>query len=308
MMMTRHTTTLNELHRRRSYRSFTLIELLIVIGLILLLVAITVTVSIGVLRQSEVRETANVLTILDGALEEWLLQDQHGLTYGRGVNHGFGNGEPCGTVARPQTYVLPQLAAPGSHTGWTEDATPRDIAQEETDLLIATLLRRPVFEDMIAAINSRYMRRVQVIDPPEDQLEQPDDLLHLTSGDYLDFTPEYIYRFVDAWERPIVAVHPGRSFERQRCNFDLSNYCVGSGQTERCGDDDGTIRTPLENAFGVAQSQQIYFVSAGPDERLGLMYLHEPDSNLTQPQREQVDRAGDNIYSHPIDTEQARPQ
>lgn len=280
-------------------RAFTLVELVIVIGLILLLVAITVTVSVGIMRQSEVRETQNVITVLDNAIQEWMLQDHGGVTYGRGRNHGFDFGEPCGTETQSHIYRLPQLSSAG--TTWTP-ASAYEVAQQETDFFIATLLRRPVFEDMIASIDSRYIKRLEVIDPPEDQHEVLD---HFELG-YLDFTPQYIYRFLDAWERPILAIHPGRAFDRD-CNADVDDYAIDQ-PNNRYADEDGTIRTPLENAFGVGESRRIFFVSAGPNERFGLLHLDVADGSLTQPQRQQVDHAGDNIYSYPVEIDRARPQ
>lgn len=283
-------------------RAFTLVELVIVIGLILLLVAITVSVSVGVLRQSEVRETQNVIAILDNALQEWLLQEGREISYGRGANHpGVANGEPCGTTLRPHVYRLPQLS--GANKTFDDESGALEIAQQETDFLIATLLRRPVFEDMIASIDTRFVQRIQVIDPPDDQEE---DLEHLEDMTYLDFVPEYIYRFVDAWDRPILAVHPGRAFDRQ-CSDDNDAYAIDQANN-RYADDDGSIRTPLENVFGVAESRRIFFVSSGPSERLGMLHLHLAFNTLTDPQKQQIDRAGDNIYSYPVQIDQARPQ
>lgn len=306
--MTHHLATT----RPRPRRAFTLVELVIVIGLILLLVAITVSVSVGVLRQSEVRETQNVLTILDNALQEWQLHDRDGLTYGRGANHGFGNGEPCGDSQRQFTYRLPQRHPAGAQNGWGGDEqTVRNEAMRETDLLIALLLRRPVFEDMITSIDSRFMRRIDIDDPPDDLTANNEpDLSHFDELDAFSDT-EYIYRFRDAWDRPIVAIHPGREFVRRCRNGTMdpdSGYCVGSGANERCADDDGTIRTPLENVFGVAESRRIYFTSAGSSERFGNLRLDLPSGGLSDAQKQQADRAGDNIYSYPVQTDQARPQ
>ena len=52
-------------------RAFTLVELVVVIGVILLLVGLTLSVSVAVIEQSERRETENVLRLLDMAMKEW---------------------------------------------------------------------------------------------------------------------------------------------------------------------------------------------------------------------------------------------
>jgi prepilin-type N-terminal cleavage/methylation domain-containing protein len=269
--------------RTPTRRAFTLVELLIVIGLILMLVAITVTVSIGVLRQSEVRESRNVITILDNALQEWTLQATGDLTYGI-------NNQPCGG----EVYRLPQRAqTPDAYQGANGATQALEDARLETDILIATLLSRPLFEDMIASIDARFIERIEVQDNP--------DMAHVTVVQGLE-NIEYIYRFMDAWENPILAVHPGRTF---------NSRCTGSpdgGTTGYLRDEDGTIRTPLENVFGVSESRRIYFVSAGPSERFGHLYLHKRQVDLDDVERQQTERAGDNIYSYPVIIEQARPQ
>jgi prepilin-type N-terminal cleavage/methylation domain-containing protein len=265
---------------------FTLVELIIVIGLILLLVAITVSVSVGMLRQSEARETQNVLMILDNALEEWLMHGRDSVSYGI-------NGEPCPNV--DEVYQLPQLGAPNAHQNLTDRDAAR-MAQRETDFLIAALLRRAEFEQMITSIDSKFIRRIDINDPP-DNLDT--DLSHFTDGSSPYFnqdTVEYIYRFVDAWDRPILAIMPGRVYSN-RCSENASYF----------RDADGTIRTPLENIFGVADNRRIYFVSAGQSERFGHLHLHVTYDDLTDAQQARVQFALDNIYSYPVITDGARP-
>ena len=53
---------------------FTLIEMMIVIGIIALLAALTLGISNSVLRNSEISRTRDVLTLFDMALQEWELE------------------------------------------------------------------------------------------------------------------------------------------------------------------------------------------------------------------------------------------
>ena len=67
--------------RRSSRRGFTLIELVVVIGIMLLLLGLTLSVGVAVRTQSEIRETQNVLRLLDTATQEWERQADRQLTW-----------------------------------------------------------------------------------------------------------------------------------------------------------------------------------------------------------------------------------
>ena len=67
----------------RSFRrGFTMIELLIVIGLIALLVGLTATVGLGLMSKSQINETENVLRLLDLAVSEWESLSDRKLSWG----------------------------------------------------------------------------------------------------------------------------------------------------------------------------------------------------------------------------------
>jgi len=93
---------------------------------------------------------------------------------------------------------------------------------------------------------------------------------------------------LDAWDKPIRAIHPGRDH-------------LGAMEVFVAGDadDDGTIEGPDiqpsfgygELAHGVALNRRIFFVSAGPDGRFGNL-----SADADEP--EEYAQAGDNIYSY----------
>jgi prepilin-type N-terminal cleavage/methylation domain-containing protein len=62
-------------------RGFTLIEVLIVIGLIVLLTGLTVTVSTSVMTRADIRETELTLQLLDQAMAEWEASAERKLTW-----------------------------------------------------------------------------------------------------------------------------------------------------------------------------------------------------------------------------------
>lgn len=68
--------------RRRSVRGFTLIELVVVIGLILILVGLTMAVGVAIRAQSETRQTENVLILLDQAVKQWEIAADRQLSWG----------------------------------------------------------------------------------------------------------------------------------------------------------------------------------------------------------------------------------
>ena len=66
---------------RRSPAGFTLTELVIAIGLILLLAGLGLSVSVAIIEQSERRQTQTVLTLLDTAVKEWELTAERKLSW-----------------------------------------------------------------------------------------------------------------------------------------------------------------------------------------------------------------------------------
>ncbi len=258
---------------------FTLIEVMIVIGIILLLVAITVGVAVGLTAQSEVRQTESTMAILATAVEEWRLQRGRAVTYG--VNE-----EPCG----PERYELEQILEAGDSAGGSGGLAD---ALRTTDRYFAILSRNESFRDFIARIDPQFIEQIDEGTAPAGQDPLGGDTSHLE-----DYGPSF--RIYDAWGQPLLVILPGRSFAT-RCSEN-----AGYGDP----DEDGTIRTPKETVFGVARSRRPFFVSAGPDERFGDLFLGLSESALSSLDQEDqlvFDRTRDNLYSEGILIDEARP-
>jgi type II secretory pathway pseudopilin PulG len=79
-MMDGNTTTPG--NATRIARGFTLVEMVIVIGVIILLAALTLSVSVAVVEGSEVRQTENTIRLLTAAIQEWEAQADRQVSFG----------------------------------------------------------------------------------------------------------------------------------------------------------------------------------------------------------------------------------
>ena len=66
----------------RHARGFTLVEMTIVIGIVILLAGLTLAVTVSVVQGSEVRQTELTIRLLDSAIQEWEAQADRQVTYG----------------------------------------------------------------------------------------------------------------------------------------------------------------------------------------------------------------------------------
>jgi type II secretory pathway pseudopilin PulG len=75
-------------------RAFSLVELMIAVGLIVLLVALVFAVGTMLLSQSEARQTRSALELMDTAVGEWEASTGRSFTYGT-------NGQPAPSIGQP---------------------------------------------------------------------------------------------------------------------------------------------------------------------------------------------------------------
>ena len=162
----------------RGRRGFTLVELVVSLGVILLLAGLTLSVGVAVLEQSERRSTANSLDLLDAAVREWELATGRKLSWW----------QPPGGIDR--------------------DAA--DVRFTTNEVLIITeildVVARPTgIKEILARLDPDVVHTYQagVYPPWIDNPMQKLDIDNRFSG---------AITVLDAWGNPIYATHPGRLF------------------------------------------------------------------------------------------------
>ena len=234
----------------RGGRGFTLVEMLIVMGVMLVLSALTIMVIGSATRASEIRQTKNILRILEMAVGEWELVADRKISYG--------------VEGEPDPYAL--YAINQEHIEKT-DTDPYFHFDDSIFDLLGIIERTSQARDILADIDPEF----------------------LTDGTDADGNVRLGLR--DAWDKPIRAVFPGRLW--------VGPGPLWDGDDPIPRNEDGTLRTLIEQFHGVAVSRQILFVSAGPDGEWGNLFLDTAIENITAPNdRTALEAAADNIYSY----------
>ncbi len=157
---------------------FTLLEIMVAIGIIALLAAITLSLSNSIMRKAEERQTKDVLRLLKLALVEWEIASDGKLTF------------------EDYTYV-------GNCQDCTFDVTNDGSLASPTFGLIGV-----ANGIMQTAMEKRLQQTVQVI----RQIESSDNiLLKLTDDNFIEDT-EGTSILVDSWGTPIGVIFPGQYY------------------------------------------------------------------------------------------------
>ena len=218
---------------------FTLVELVVAIGIVVLLAGLTLSVSVKVIEASEARETETTLRLLDQAVKQWEVAADRKLTWWDDV------------YDKNRTELRDRSDIHG-------DTPPVLIITE----LLNVIGRSTEVQSVLAQINPALVTRYA------DQ-SYPQWIQTHEEKTYLDDSDGAI-TILDAWGTPIYATHPGRV-------HDLTRYPhLPPPLYPPIADPDGTIRTYNERDYGIAPNRQIVFVSAGPDRRFGRLeeFMH----------------------------------
>jgi type II secretory pathway pseudopilin PulG len=263
----------------RVRRAFSLLEIVVVLGVILLLAALVLAVSGSVLAASERRETENVMRLLEQATLEW---EQ---ALGRPINYG--------------PKVEPILSPPAQ----PEPAT-RDVYEENfggswmSCVLMQRFGENERTRDIVSKIPETYSRRWRTGDPALPGVWGNISAV-ATNPNRMPNGNGNVPLVLDAWGFRIGVCFPGRPW-RNGTGLSTTNtgqfysgglYLRGvNSPASGAPDADGTEQTPDERIFGSCRDRRIRFVSAGPDGAFGDVYGAEGSAAKKQTQ--------DNIVSY----------
>ena len=219
--------------RTQSIRmGFTLIEMMIVIGIIALLAALTLGISSSVMRNAEIRKTEDALKLMTMALQEWELEKGRSITF-----EGYAPETlPDGSLGMYDIYADEYIEAPSFSEQGVLDAIMLDAMETRMESLVELLVQ----SESAALILSK-----------------------IASGLFVE--DEHGKLAVDSWGTPIGIVFPGRNYWEVNpagSEFDPSY--------DRSGDQ--TVRDEAEDGLGSCINARPYFVSAGPDGTWGYRF------------------------------------
>ncbi len=181
--------------RSRRERGFTLVEMTIVIGIVILLAGLTLAVTVSVVQGSEVRQTELTIRLLDAAVQEWQAQADRQVTYGI-------DGQPYN---QNEVYEIREPVFP---------VTPDESALV-TNKLMAILLRSQGSKQILAQVDPEFTR-FDTVDQDDDGTDDAETLI-----------------VTDAWGNPLFAVLPGRMWVNSDfSNFTYVRNPDGTIQTE----------------------------------------------------------------------------
>ncbi len=276
-------------------RAFTMIELMIAIVIISILAAITLSIGSAVLESADRRKTQDMLSLLDAAMIEYEQHTGRAMTYGQGDADGS------------QPYVDKPLP----DQSWYDVSVRGVYGQSQPDgigFLEDFSVAPGDFESWETAISNRGGRRLMI--EVVNRLKSVDACKAILAKIPSDFwehidpdSQQSDAYLVDTWGRPVVVVFAGRDwFTRAAAGSGLNDAEIdGAADTPR-RDQDGTIRTYEERAFGPGSSGRAYFLSAGPDQRYGWVGVTTAQGETFAPDREDVRylRTEDNLYSYGV--------
>ena len=245
-------------------RAFTVLELVIVIGVILVLMSLALTVTSVVLAANDRRSVQNTFVLLDQALTSWESQAGREMTSGRLAN-------PPGTSTIPDFT----LGTNGPTAGF-------EIYEENFNstyaicIVLERLATTPDSAEIISRLPNTAIRFVPLnganaVEP------LPTDWPQTAPQQDPNQMPPYasVREIFDPWNRRIGVIFPGRAATKAEVAA-----AVTAPTSQGIDVEDGSVRTMDEHFLGICRNRKMCFVSAGPDGDMGTtadnIYSYEP--------------------------------
>ena len=243
-------------------RAFTVLELVIVIGVILVLMSLALTVTSVVLAANDRRSVQSTFVLLDQAITSWQSQAGREMTAGRRAN-------PPGTPTVPDFT----LGTNGPTAGF-EVYEENFLSTYSICIVLERLATTPDSAEIIARLPSTAIRFVPLngtnaVEP------LPTNWTQTTPQQDPNQMPPYasVREIFDPWNRRIGVIFPGRAATKAEIAAAVTNPTLIDVE-------DGSVRTMDEHFLGICRNRKMCFVSAGPDGDMGTtadnIYSYEP--------------------------------
>jgi prepilin-type N-terminal cleavage/methylation domain-containing protein len=259
-------------------RGFTLVELLVVIGVIAVLAGLVLAVGSGVASRSERQQMQDAFSLLDQAIAELESARGQPLVFQR-VNGTASDGLPF--------YDVVQLQVPFS------DSRGADYI---ICALLELLMRNEKSREFLTRISPDLLRKIDTSNPNNE-------------GKFVvgDKTYQFNYVLKDPWGETVKAYPCGRPATRGEIK--KARDLIATGTSTATADpvlkfgidlDDATVRTYQEDELGFAcAGRQWLFFSKGPDGQIGRPPF---DTTATDIQKDSnkdgIPDWSDNVLSH----------
>ena len=253
--------------RRARPAAFTLVEMIITIGVIVILTALTVSATVALSRRSEVTQTEQMLRLLDMAVQEWETKADRKITWGQ--------------ADVPYTGATYDMQHNTPHVFTTTEVLRRIRTSDAVRSFLAQIQDEFLYTYDSGGVTPPWL-------PTTPDPADPDPNKAQARIDFLNAVWDGELAVLDPWGMPVRATHPGR----------VADYSA-FGDDTTAADPDGTIDLNDPNAYGVelfygkAVNRRIRFVSAGPDGKFGNLGANH--------QTEAHEQAHDNVYSYPVE-------
>ncbi|MCP3905114.1 MAG: hypothetical protein GY715_15930, partial [Planctomycetes bacterium] len=265
------------------------------------LFALTVTATVVVVQKSEVRQTENMLELLSTALQEWELEADRKVRWGR-----VGDPHVAPGVKYDMQYDTPHV--------YTITEFMRTIGRSQR---AKTILAK--IDPKLTHVYDQHGDAIQPSWIVDDAVDDPDpstgNVVSVYSSNLLGGKPldpdttrlndgNGAVVILDAWGTPIRVVHPGRVADEATYGSDdrLEELNLKVNMEDQTvfidvESHDGETFYGTELFYGVAKNRSILFVSAGPDGKFGDL----SQNPATGGDERLHDQAHDNVYSYEID-------